>query len=204
MERKEFKISITMKNVKKRNEGKGQQQEKKKQKTRGKIVTVARQRALNIVKSHVKMSKILPNLFLSSEKAVNEENVKQNNIKANVDLSKLRVVERRIKDSKKIKCLIIDVNDDPKQAAILQRNLSNIFKFIKNEINNNHNVVVNCQAGISRSATVVIGYIMHTQRLSYDQAYNIVKKRRPIINPNKGFVNMLKYTMKQKVSSSSS
>ena len=45
-----------------------------------------------------------------------------------------------------------------------------------NEINNNHNVVVNCQAGISRSATVVIGYIMHTQRLSYDQAYNIVKK----------------------------
>ena len=122
MERKEFKISITMKNAKKRNEGKGQQQEKKKQKTRGKIVTVARQRALNIVKSHVKMSKILPNLFLSSEKAVNEENVKQNNIKANVDLSKLRVVERRIKDSKKIKCLIIDVNDDPKQAAILQRN----------------------------------------------------------------------------------
>ena len=53
MERKEFKISITMKNAKKRNEGKGQQQEKKKQKTRGKIVTVARQRALNIVKSHV-------------------------------------------------------------------------------------------------------------------------------------------------------
>ena len=137
-----------MKNAKKRNEGKGQQQEKKKQKDKGKIVTVARQRALNIVKSHVKMSKILPNLFLSSEKAVNEENVKQNNIKANVDLSKLRVVERRIKDSKKIKCLIIDVNDDPKQAAILQRNLSNIFKFIKNEINNNHNlVVVNCQTG---------------------------------------------------------
>ena len=77
----------------------------------------------------------------------------------------------------------------------------NIFYWTKRETNRGTWVKMPVA---KRSATVVIGYIMHTQKLSYDQAYNIVKKRRPIINPNKGFVNMLKYTMNQKVSSSSS
>ena len=88
---------------------------------RGKIVTVARQRALNIVKSHVKMSKIIEGLYLCSVKAVTEENIKQNDIRASVDLSKMRVIERRIKNSGDIDKLVVDINDEPRQAATLQR-----------------------------------------------------------------------------------
>ena len=163
---------------------------------RGKIVTVARQRALNIVKSHVKMSKIIEGLYLCSVKAVTEENVKQNDIRASVDLSKMRVIERKIKNNSGTDKLVVDVNDEPRQAATLQRQLPRVYAFIETNIKSGRNVCVNCQAGISRSATVVIGYLMHTKGISFDAAYNIVRKRRPIINPNKGFVNMLKYTMK--------
>lgn len=165
-----------------------------------KIVTVAKKRALGIKRSHVKMSKIVEGLYLCGERAINEANVKQYNIKANVDLSKLRVVERRLKGNQNIDCLIIDVNDDPKQAAILQKQCPRIFQFISYHINQKkNNVVVNCQAGISRSATVVIGYLMHTKKLSYDKAFTWVRRRRPIINPNKGFSNMLKYTIKDRL-----
>lgn len=41
-------------------------------------------------------------------------------------------------------------------------------------------------AGISRSATVVIAYIMKKEKMNYDQAYDWVKRRRPVIRPNPG------------------
>ena len=47
-------------------------------------------------------------------------------------------------------------------------------------------VVGNSAAGVSRSATVTIAYIMATQNLSFDDASNLVKSRRPIIKPNSG------------------
>jgi protein-tyrosine phosphatase len=166
------------------------------------MVTVAKKRALEIKRSHIKLSKIIEGLYLCGERAINESNIKQYNIKANVDLSKLRVVERKIKNNQDIKCLIIDVNDDPKQAAVLKRHCPRIFQFISYHLKKNNNVVVNCQAGISRSATVIIGYLMHTKKMSYDKAFNYVRRRRPIVNPNKGFSNMLKYTITEKLSSS--
>lgn len=52
------------------------------------------------------------------------------------------------------------------------------------------NIVVNCQAGKSRSAAVVIGYLVH-KGMSYDEAYNLLKSCRNI-KPNVGFVEQLK------------
>ena len=46
--------------------------------------------------------------------------------------------------------------------------------------------------GSSRSATIVIAYIMWKQKMKYDDAYNFVKNKRKIANPNFGFVEQLK------------
>lgn len=48
-------------------------------------------------------------------------------------------------------------------------------------------VLVHCMAGISRSATIVIAYLMKERGMDYADAYNYVKERRRIINPNSGF-----------------
>mmetsp|Transcript_19073 Transcript_19073/g.37455 ORF Transcript_19073/g.37455 Transcript_19073/m.37455 type:complete len:681 (+) Transcript_19073:891-2933(+) len=52
-------------------------------------------------------------------------------------------------------------------------------------------VFVHCQRGISRSATIVIAFLMQSRRLSYNDAFTLVKKNRPIIKPNKGFIKQL-------------
>ena len=54
------------------------------------------------------------------------------------------------------------------------------------------NVYVHCAAGISRSASVVIAYMMRKEGMSFDDAKEFVKERRRCVNPNEGFVKQLK------------
>ncbi len=46
--------------------------------------------------------------------------------------------------------------------------------------------------GKSRSATIVIAYIMNRMKYTYEEAYKLVKSARSIIFPNMGFVKQLK------------
>lgn len=46
--------------------------------------------------------------------------------------------------------------------------------------------------GVSRSATIVIAYIMNKYKLSYDAALQRVKSKRRFVMPNPGFINQLK------------
>lgn len=52
-------------------------------------------------------------------------------------------------------------------------------------------VLVHCEAGISRSPTICMAYIMRTQRLRLEAAFDIVKQRRRVISPNFSFMNQL-------------
>lgn len=51
--------------------------------------------------------------------------------------------------------------------------------------------LVHCVAGVSRSATICLAYLMKYHRLSLMQAYYHVRSRRSIINPNIGFWRQL-------------
>ncbi|XP_051236661.1 dual specificity protein phosphatase 19-like isoform X2 [Dicentrarchus labrax] len=52
-------------------------------------------------------------------------------------------------------------------------------------------VLVHCNAGVSRSSSIAIGYLMLTEGLSFDDAYSQVKLARPSIHPNPGFYQQL-------------
>ena len=49
-----------------------------------------------------------------------------------------------------------------------------------------------CFLQVSRSATVILGYLMLQQDYSYDEAFSLVKAGRPSIRPNQGFVEQLR------------
>lgn len=60
------------------------------------------------------------------------------------------------------------------------------------------NVLVHCAAGISRSVTLVISYLMK-KGYSYVDALTLVQKKRRIAKPNEGFIRQLvKYEMELK------
>lgn len=93
------------------------------------------------------------------------------------------------------KHLIIAVED------MEQENLSKYFdqmiEFIEQNIANT-NVLVHCFAGVSRSSSAVIVYLMHKNSWDYNKAYLYVKGKRPIVYPNAGFQRQLRAYDKNK------
>ncbi|TRY54137.1 hypothetical protein DNTS_034822 [Danionella cerebrum] len=65
------------------------------------------------------------------------------------------------------------------------------FEFIEEAHQSGHGILVHCQAGVSRSATIVIAYLMKRTWMSMTDAYKFVKSRRPIISPNLSFMGQL-------------
>ena len=63
------------------------------------------------------------------------------------------------------------------------------FKFIDSSINN---IYIHCVMGISRSPSIVIGYLMYKKKMKYEEAYDFVKNKRNVISPNPGFQEQLK------------
>jgi protein-tyrosine phosphatase len=70
----------------------------------------------------------------------------------------------------------------------LSKYLPKAYEFIdKSEV-----VYIHCQAGISRSAAIVIAYLMMKRKINFEDAFELVRNSRKSINPNSGFINQLK------------
>jgi protein-tyrosine phosphatase len=62
--------------------------------------------------------------------------------------------------------------------------------FIKGAVENaDSKVLVHCNAGVSRSASLVIAYFIREKKLGFQEALNLVKSKRPQIFPNTGFMD---------------
>lgn len=65
------------------------------------------------------------------------------------------------------------------------------INFIDEARESGDRVLVHCQAGVSRSPTIVIAYLMKHTRMAMVDSYKYVKARRPIISPNLNFMGQL-------------
>jgi hypothetical protein len=52
-------------------------------------------------------------------------------------------------------------------------------------------VLVHCAAGVSRSGSVVIDFVMHDMGISFQAAKALVRKSRPDVRPNVAFERQL-------------
>ncbi len=84
--------------------------------------------------------------------------------------------------------LVID--DNPKEP--ISKHFYTVHNIISNAIADKKNVIVHCAAGMSRSPTLVLAYLMIENKWCFEEAYNHIKAKRPYINPNIGFIKQLK------------
>ncbi|XP_037705238.1 dual specificity protein phosphatase 19 isoform X1 [Choloepus didactylus] len=74
------------------------------------------------------------------------------------------------------------------------------FEFIEQAKMKDGVVLVHCNAGISRAAAVVIGFLMNSEEISFNSAHSLVKNARPSICPNAGFMEQLRAYQQSKES----
>lgn len=155
-------------------------------------------------KEYNTISPIITNLYLSSEGvAFNVSLLNQHNIKGVLCLSsyaKVKMISNRyIQNNISHLHLIVDDSNNANIAKYLDTTYYYIDKFVCNH----KNILVHCQRGISRSATIIIYYIMRKsfetgaytafsvrgKILEYLMDY--VRSKRSVILPNTGFLKLL-------------
>lgn len=69
--------------------------------------------------------------------------------------------------------------------------ISQYFNEITELIEDEPIAFVHCAAGVSRSPTIVLAYLMKYYEITLKEALYLVKLKRPIICPNRGFIKQL-------------
>lgn len=89
--------------------------------------------------------------------------------------------------------LRVGIYDDPTEPMvnILESIIPKLI--IHTHLNPEHKILIHCHAGISRSTTICIAYLCKLWNLPLRNIYDYVKSLRPIIEPNPGFMDSLKY-----------
>ena len=63
--------------------------------------------------------------------------------------------------------------------------------FIKDSISSGGRVLVHCNAGISRAASVCIAYLIKTKGMTVNDSFTYLRSKRPAVCPNPGFLVQL-------------
>ncbi|KAH9060996.1 protein-tyrosine phosphatase-like protein [Lactarius vividus] len=85
--------------------------------------------------------------------------------------------------------LTIPVQDSEYEDILIH--LPEACRFIRDAINGGGRVLVHCLMGISRSATIVAAYLMSARHIPTHKAIALIKRARPQVQPNYGFIKEL-------------
>lgn len=83
------------------------------------------------------------------------------------------------------------VEIDDLHTENVMEHFESCIEFIDQARQAQSNVLVHCRAGVSRSASVVIAYVMQAEKMGWEAALNYVRERRPVVCPNVGFRTQL-------------
>lgn len=131
------------------------------------------------------IAKISDSLYLSSAAAVKGEKVRSlgitHIINVTMDIPNLKLPN--------VECIQIHVDDLPTAQ------LGVYFDRCADKINQvarlRGKTLVHCVAGVSRSASICLAYLMKYENMTLDQAYKHCKRIRPVVHPNIGFWRQL-------------
>lgn len=143
------------------------------------------------VQAHQEISQILPNLFLSNaEEARKREKLDALGIDVVVMVADDVPEHERISGENRV-YLHFPASENPADLEGVFRflpQLLEIYQISRGPAEEGSGdplkILVHCYAGVNRSATVVIVYLMCFHGYSLEEAYDLVRAARPIINPS--------------------
>uniref|UniRef100_A0A7S1QPB8 protein-tyrosine-phosphatase n=1 Tax=Neobodo designis TaxID=312471 RepID=A0A7S1QPB8_NEODS len=153
-------------------------------------------------------SEIFPGLFLGSWlDADSVDELRRHNIKRVLNVAEECPVSSSCEQamaSGMVSVKKVDLRDHSDED--ISRHFGDALAFMHEGIVRDEGVLVHCRHGVSRSATMILAYLMQygvrdssgkLQPMTYAEAFDYVKERRPRISPNLGFVLALHEVEKQ-------
>jgi len=134
------------------------------------------------------MNQIIPYLYLTSYFVANNEQELANNNIYNI-LAVISTDVKRKNTPQHITYMHLPLDDTGSADIKSLFSISN--DFIDNSRKQKKNVVVHCMAGVSRSPSIIMAYLIAKEGFSLPQAFEHIRKRREIIQPNYGFMRQL-------------
>lgn len=145
-------------------------------------------------------SEIIKGLFVTNWYGASDPSLLLlNNIKAIITIEKSSRNPEFYQFIKENGIIILKIPLDDTPYSLIHLSFDITYDFIKEHLKRG-NVVVHCMAGVSRSPTIVANYMLRELYANgfpaeEEQAVGIVldliRFRRPEINPNHGFINQL-------------
>ncbi|EKM57957.1 uncharacterized protein PHACADRAFT_139436 [Phanerochaete carnosa HHB-10118-sp] len=131
------------------------------------------------------MNEVILNLWLGDlPSAQNTKKLRENNIHSVLSAMRGKVIIEETFNRLQISI------DDTENEDIL-KHLVVAITFIQAELDKGRGVLVHCVAGISRSTSVVVAYLMYSRGLGPEDALSLIRKARPQVEPNDNFLAQL-------------
>ena len=125
-------------------------------------------------------NEIIANLWLGSRLApVNQDFIHDKNIKLIINCTK--DIDYYVDSNVQTVRLAINDSNTEESNRILGESIDNLTFLIDVYLQNNMGVLVHCYAGVQRSATVVLCYLIKYKHLQLQMAKTIMKDKRSIV-----------------------
>ena len=139
---------------------------------------------------------VTPNLFIGNMWSTDPNVLNQHGIEVVLNVSQPETDANKGR-YKLHSHLVLQVDDTPSASQqmiseIIPKAMRYLDQFLHPSSPRQRRVNVHCVAGVSRSATVVCAWLMKTYGMSRDKALTFLKSRRSVVNPNEGFMKVLK------------
>jgi len=152
--------------------------------------TVERARRFGYVvdlKPDLQVAGVCDGVFLSSQDVVNDFQLLKSNgithiVNAGVGIANVF--------PKKFVYLNVNLLDLP--DSDIRPHFDTVLPFMRDAVEGGGKVLVHCNAGVSRSASFAIAYIIRFHKSKFLDAFNQVRGVRPAVKPNAGFERQLR------------